>query len=199
MASTQPAQAAQRYNGVAMALHWLIAALLIGNIALAWYFDGLVGLPKIAPIQLHKSIGITVLLLSLIRLGWRLVSPPPPLPATVAGWPRMVAGAVYVLFYVVMIGMPLSGWALSSASVIIRFKPIMLYGLVHWPAIAPLSQLAPADMKQAHEGFVAVHGLLGKLAYGLITVHVAAALRHLFVLKDGVMGRMVPFLRAAAA
>ena len=123
-------------------------------------------------------------------------APPPPLPATVEGWARVAAGAVYILFYVVMIGMPLSGWALSSASVIIRFKPIMLYGLVEWPAIAPLTHLGPAAMKQAHEGFVTVHQLLAKLAYALIVLHVGAALRHLFLLKDGVMGRMVPFARA---
>ena len=137
-----------------------------------------------------------MLLLSLARLAWRLVSPPPLLPPTVEGWARTASAAVYILFYVVMIGMPLSGWALSSASVIIRFKPIMLYGLVEWPAIAPLTHLGPAAMKQAHEGFVTVHQLLAKLAYALIVLHVGAALRHLFLLKDGVMGRMVPFARA---
>jgi len=195
----RPAGGPARYNGVAMTLHWLIAALIIANIGIAWYFNTLHGLPKIPPVQLHKSIGITVQLLSLARLGWRIASPPPPLPATVEGWQRVAAGVVYVLFYVVMIGMPLSGWALSSASVIIRFKPIMLYGLVQWPAIAPLTHLAPAEMKQAHEGFVTVHHLLAKLAYALIVLHVGAALRHLFLLKDGVMGRMVPFARAPVA
>src|SRR5436305_4889094 len=99
-----------RYNAGAIALHWLIAALLITNIGLAWYFNTLTGLPKIAPTQLHKSIGITILLLSLARLAWRFIAPPPPLPDYVAPWERFAAGAVYVLFYVVMIGMPLTGW-----------------------------------------------------------------------------------------
>jgi cytochrome b561 len=189
----------QRYNAVAMALHWLIAALLITNIGLAWYFNTLTGLPKVPPIQLHKSIGITILLLSLVRLVWRIVSPPPRLPASVEPWARVAAGAVYVLFYLVMIGMPLSGWALSSASVIIRFKPIVLFGVVPWPTIAPLAHLPAPEMKQAHEAFVTVHGLLAKLAYALIVLHVAAALRHLILLRDGVVGRMVPFLRAASA
>ena len=178
-----------------MTLHWLIAVLLIGNIGLAWYADTLSGLPKIAPVQLHKSIGITVLLLSAVRLGWRLLAPPPPLPASVAGFTRIVAGVVYALFYVVMIGLPLTGWALSSASVIISIRPIMLFGLVQWPAIAPLAQLPGPEMKQAHEAFVTAHGLLAKLVYGLFALHVAAALRHLILLRDGVMGRMVPFLR----
>ena len=191
--------ASDRYSGVAMTLHWLIAALLVGNILLAWYFNTLTGLPKIPPIQTHKSIGITVLLLSLVRLAWRLSVPPPPLPPSVEGWSRLAAGAVYVLFYFVMIGMPLSGWALSSASVIIRFKPILLFGAVPWPTLTFLSHLPPAPMKQAHEAFVAVHGLLAKLAYALIALHIVAALRHLVLLRDGVMGRMVPFLRAPAA
>jgi cytochrome b561 len=194
-----PAPRPARYNAVAMGLHWLIAVLILTNIALAWYFGSLVGLPKIPPVQLHKSIGITVLILSLARLAWRLASPPPPLPASVEGWAKAASAIVYVLFYVVMIGMPISGWALSSASVIIRFKPIMLYGLMEWPAIAPLAQLAPAPMKAAHDAFVSVHESLALLAYGLITLHVAAALRHLLLLRDGVVGRMVPFLKAPAA
>jgi len=194
-----PPNARTRYNAVAMLLHWLIAALLITNIGLAWYFNTLTGLPKIPPVQLHKSFGITILLLSLGRLAWRIVSPPPPLPASMMTWERFAAGTVYVLFYVVMIGMPLSGWALSSASAIIRFKPITLFGVVPWPTITLLSHLAPPAMKQAHDTFVAIHQLLAKLAYALIVLHVAAALRHLMLLRDGVMGRMVPFLSRVSA
>jgi cytochrome b561 len=182
-----------------MTLHWLIAALILTNIGLAWYFNSLTGLPKIPPVQLHKSFGITILLLSLARLAWRIVSPPPSLPDTLTAWERIAAGTVYVLFYVVMIGMPLSGWALTSASAIIRFEPIKLFGIIPWPAIAPLSHLPPSSMKQTHDTFVTVHGLLADLAYGLIVIHVAAALRHLVLLRDGVMGRMVPFLPGASA
>jgi cytochrome b561 len=188
-----------KYNAVAMTLHWLIAALIVTNIGLAWYFNSLTGLPKIPPVQLHKSFGITILLLSLARLAWRIISPPPPLPASLKPWERLAAGTVYALFYVVMIGMPLSGWALSSASAIIRFEPIKLFGIIHWPAIAPLAHLPPPEMKQTHDAFVTVHVLLADLAYGLIVLHVAAALRHLALLRDGVMGRMVPFLPAASA
>ena len=194
-----PSGSRMRYNAVAMTLHWLIAVLLITNIGLAWYFNTLHGLPKIPPVQLHKSFGITILLLSLARLAWRFISPPPPLPASLQPWERVAAGTVYVLFYVVMIGMPLSGWALSSASAIIRFEPIRLFWTIPWPAISPLSDLPPPQMKQAHAAFVAVHHFLAKVAYGLIVLHVAAALRHLLLLRDGVMSRMVPFLRGASA
>ena len=194
-----PRSVALRYNVVAMSLHWLIAALLICNIALAWYFNTLTGLAKIPPVQLHKSFGITILVLSLARLAWRFIAPPPPLPASVTGWERFAAGAVYVLFYVVMIGMPLSGWALTSASRLIQVYPIMLYGVIHWPAIGPLTSLPPAQMKAAHHLFVTTHGLLAKLAYGLIVLHVVAAARHLFLLRDGVAARMIPFLHPRSA
>ncbi len=191
--------ALERYNAVAMSLHWLIAALLIANIGIAWYFNTLTGLPKIAPTQLHKSIGITVLLLSLLRLGWRLVNPPPPLPVSVQGWERWAARATYALFYLVMIGLPLSGWAMVSASKFIHIYPITLFGIVQWPAIGPLTTLADPRMHQAHKLFELTHGLLGKLAYALIVLHVLAALRHQFIKRDEVLARMLPFLRGGAA
>ena len=180
-----------------MILHWLIAGLLLTNIGVAWYFGTLHGLAAIPPIQLHKSIGITVLLLSILRLTWRFLSPPPPLPASVTGWERTAAHTVYVLFYVVMLGLPLTGWAAVSASRLIHLFPITLFNVVPWPAIGPLANLPPGQMRPAHDAFELAHGLLGKLAYALIVLHVAAALRHLVLLRDGVFGRMVPFLRSA--
>ena len=118
-----------RYNTVAMSLHWLIAALIIGNIGLAWYFNTLHGVAAVPPLQLHKSIGITVLILSVVRLVWRFAAPPPPLPATVTGWERWAAHAVYVLFYVIMLGLPLTGWATASASRLIHVFPITLFNI----------------------------------------------------------------------
>ena len=94
-----------------------------------------------------------------------------------------------------MIGMPLTGWALSSASRLIQIYPITLYGLVQWPAIAPLTHLPPGQMKAAHAAFVTTHELLAKLAYGLIVLHVGAALRHQFLKRDAVLSRMVPFIQ----
>lgn len=188
-----------RYNAVAMLLHWLIAALIVTNIGLAWYFDTLAGSERVAPTQLHKSIGITILLLSLTRLAWRFIKPPPELPDYVRGWERTVASIVYVLFYVVMIGMPLTGWAMVSASRLIQAFPITLYGLVQWPAIGPLTTLPPGQMHQAHRVFLEAHELIAKLAYALIVLHAAAALRHFLLLKDGILARMVPFLKVRSA
>jgi cytochrome b561 len=189
---------ARRYHAVAMTLHWLIAVLILTNIGLAWYFNTLHGLAKVGPTQIHKSVGITVLALSVLRLAWRFISPPPPLPASVTGWERMAANTVYVLFYVVMIGMPLTGWAMSSASRLITVYPITWFGLFQVPAIGPLTTLPPDQMHQAHHLFETAHGLGAKLAYGLIVLHVAAALRHQFIKRDEVVWRMIPFIRRPA-
>jgi cytochrome b561 len=194
-----PTSPASRYNVVAMSLHWLIAVLLISNIGLAWWFNALHGAAKIPPVQLHRSIGITILLVSVFRLAWRFISPPPRLPVTLKSWERICAGTVYVLFYVVMIGMPLSGWALTSASGYIKLYPMKLYGIIPWPTINYLASLPAPEMKKAQEFYAATHGLLAKLAYALIVLHLLAALRHLFLLRDGVGARMVPFLKPKAA
>jgi cytochrome b561 len=185
-----------RYNAVAMGLHWLVAALILTNIGLAWYFGTLHGVAAIPPLQLHKSIGISVLILSVARLIWRFVAKPPRLPAYVAGWERWAAHSVYVLFYVVMLGMPLTGWAMVSASRLIHVFPITLFNIVPWPTITPLANLPTDQMHRAHDVFETAHGLLALLAYALIVLHVGAALRHLILLRDGVGARMIPFLRS---
>ena len=183
-----------RYSTVAISLHWVIALAILTNIGIAWYFNTLHGAVKIEPVQLHKSIGITVLVLSTMRLGWRLAVPAPKLPAYVTGWEKWLAQAVHVGFYVIMFGMPLSGWALSSASPLIHVFPIVLFHTVPWPAIGPLTTLPHDQMKQAHEAFAAAHGLLAKLAYVLVALHVAGALKHQFISNDDVVARMIPFL-----
>src|SRR5580658_6842815 len=135
------------YSSVAIGLHWLIALAMLTNIGLAWYFGTLPRAAQIGPVQLHKSIGITVLLLTLIRIGWRLVNAPPPLPDTMAVWEKGAAKANHLLFYLLMLGMPLSGWAMVSASPLIRVHPTVLYGVVPWPAFPWL----PTDSDQLHD------------------------------------------------
>jgi cytochrome b561 len=189
---------ARRYNAVAMTLHWLIAILILTNIGLAWYFNTLHGLPKVAIIQIHKPIGITVLLLSVARLAWRFISPPPPLPASVTGWERLAAHAVYVLFYVAMIGMPLSGWIMVSASKTIVQYPISFFGVLHWPAIAPLTTLPHDRQHQVHKLFSSIHSAGAWLIYGLLALHVGAALRHQLIKRDEVFWRMFPLARRPA-
>ena len=187
-----------RYSHVAIALHWTIAVLLLSNIGIAWYFNTLHGMARLSPIALHQSVGLTVLVLSVARLAWRLVNPPPKLPGYVTGWEKLLSTIVHWGFYVVMIGLPLTGWAMRSASPLHHILPIKLF-FIPWPAIGPLASMAPDQAKSAEHLFETAHGLLGKLAYGLIVLHVAGALKHQFISRDDVVARMIPILKRRAA
>ncbi len=190
-------QAQTRYSGVAMLLHWLIAAAIITNVGIAWYFNTLHGLAKMPSLQIHKSLGITILLLTLIRLAWRLAKPSPPFNPDMKPWERWLAHAVHFLFYLVMIALPLTGWATVSSSPLIHIYPINMFGLFHWPEITALSHLPVDQMKSAKETFEAAHGLLAKLiVYVLFPLHVLGALKHQFLDRDHELGRMIPFLKA---
>ena len=191
------ARSLSRYSWVAIILHWLIALAILANILIAWKFNTMKpGLAYFQIIQLHKSIGITVLLLSVLRLVWRLMNPPPPLPAHMPPWEKFAATAVHWGFYVVMIGMPLSGWVMVSTS---KYNlPTLLYGKIPWPHIAPLHSLAPAAKDAWSHGSQTTHGALAWLGYALIVLHVGAALKHLFIDRDDVVARMIPFLRKKA-
>lgn len=173
-----------------MWLHWLIAALLIYNYALGERTEHLKpGAALFAVLQLHKSIGITVLLLSLWRLAIRLWRP---LPAAVIDSPsaKYLSSAVHALFYVVMIAAPLTGWIIVSTA---KIKiPTLLFGLI------PLPHLPLAGMSHAlHELAEEAHGLLSRLMLGLIALHVIGALRHQFMMKDRLFDRMMPTVRAS--
>ncbi|MDP1961297.1 MAG: cytochrome b [Reyranella sp.] len=188
-----------RYSTVAIILHWAIAALLIWNVGLAWYANELEGAAKIGPLQLHKPIGITILLLTLVRIGWRFAKAPPPLSAHLKTWEKHLAKVVHVLFYVVLLALPLTGWAMVSASKLITVFPIDMFGLFHWPAISALSNLPTTELKETHELFEDAHHLLAKvIIYGLIPLHVLGALKHQFLDKDNELARMIPFLARKA-
>ena len=183
------------YSAGAITLHWLIAALILTNIGLAWYFLSLPHALRSPPTQLHKSIGLTILMLSVIRVGWRLTHKPPPLPATMPTWERLAAQTLHTLFYVFILAMPLSGWALVSASPLIKVHPTVLYGLAPFPAF-PYPGLDSDALHTARELAGDTHETLAFLAYAMITLHVSAALKHQFVDRDEVLGRMLPWLRS---
>lgn len=184
-----------RYSLVAILLHWTIAALIVWTLTIIWTTGDLRGMARAEALQPHKTIGITILLLTLARLAWRLTVKPPPLPSTLKPWERWLANTVHILFYVLLIAMPLSGWAMVSASRLIEVYPIRLGPFV-WPAIQVLSDLPRHEMRDAHEAFEAAHGLLAKvLVYGLLPLHIAGALKHQLIDRDHELGRMIPFLR----
>lgn len=179
-----------RYSTVAVLLHWLIAALIVLQVVLAGRMEGPGTPERFAVFQLHKSIGITVLFLSLARLGWRLTHPPPPLPAAMAPWERALARWTHAAFYLVMLGMPLTGWIIVSSSRVA--VPTLLYGVIPWPNLPGLAELAPAAKKSWRLAGALGHGLIIKFAYGLVALHVAGALKHQVFGDAPVLARMVP-------
>lgn len=167
--------ARSRYAIGAIVLHWLIALAIVAQVSIAWRMGGKT--PEgFALTQLHKSIGLTILLLSLIRLGWRLINPPPPEPPGLAGWEKGLSQIVHWGFYVIMIGMPLTGWIMVSASK--THIPTLLYGALPWPNVPGITGLAPSAKAAWHTFGQTGHGLLAYGVYVLFVLHVAGALKH---------------------
>ena len=179
-------QTASRYSTVAIVLHWLIFALIIANVFVGGWMEDAEGPAKFEQFQMHKSLGLTVLALSLARLVWRLTHPAPPLPADMALWERALARTTQALFYVLMIGIPLLGWAAVSAG---GAPEAPLFGVLPGPNL-PIAQDEPLShaLGDAHKAAV-------KSFYVLLALHVAGALKHQFIDRDDVMARMLPFLR----
>lgn len=188
----------KRYSTVAIVLHWTIAAAIIFMIILGWRMgDEPKGPSLYALYQLHKSIGITILLLTVFRIAWRLMNPPPPYAEPLGKWEGRASHWVHIGFYAAMLILPISGWALVSTSKV--NIPTLLYGVVPWPNMPFLPELAEAAKHNAHEGAEAVHGLIAKvLSYLLIPLHVGGALKHQFLSRDAVLGRMIPGVKKGA-
>lgn len=175
----------KRYSKVAIFLHWTIAIALAFQLGLGFFMPG--DASGFAAFQLHKSVGITILLATILRLGWRLIHrPPPPLET---GWEAKLATAVHVLFYFLLLAIPLTGWILvSTARVEI---PTLLYGTIPWPHLP-----VPGSL---HEFSEEAHELMSFLAIALIGLHVAGVVRHELLLRDKVLERMAPAKSKAVA
>ena len=176
-----------RYSMGAIAFHWIIAILIAVNYVSAWRAEDL---PKAAAAQLmgtHKAIGITVLLLTVLRIVWRLVNRPPALSASLKPWEARFARVTHSLFYVLMITVPLAGWIMHSA--FLGGASINVFDMFSYPGL-PLGQnKAAADV--AHE----LHEITATLMLALIAVHVLGALKHQWIDRDGSLGRMLPWGR----
>lgn len=184
---------AQRYNTVAKILHWLIAIAIIALLAMG---KVMVDLPRDDPgkfdlYQLHKSAGLTILFLSVLRLLWRFQYRAPALPPTMKAWERLAAQATHVVFYVLMFAIPLSGWAMTSTSS--SGVPTLWFGLFEVPSLPGLE--GTPEMHDLHESAEEAHELLGNLMILLLILHVGAALKHHFWNRDDVLRRMLPFAR----
>jgi cytochrome b561 len=180
------AEPRDRYSAVSILLHWTIAALILGNVYAGWVMAHAKGLEKFQVFQLHKSIGLTVLVLSLARLGWRLINPAPPLPAHMARWEKRFAHSVQVALYLLMIGIPALGWATVSSSPL--NIPTEFWGVVPWP------ELPLPNSKALSDQLGDVHIYLVVAMFGILALHVAGALKHQFLDRDQVLWRMLPIV-----
>lgn len=185
--TAEPATA--RYHLVAMALHWLIALLIVFEIGLGWRMEGPPGAVTFAVYQLHKSIGITILLLTLARIGWRWTHRPP-VPVAGKAWEKALAGAVHIGFYALLLAIPLSGWLIVSASR--TGIDTVLFGLLPFPHIPGVPGLEPASRATVEDAAETAHRWLGWALYGLLALHVLGALKHHFVDRDQGLARMIP-------
>ena len=179
-----------RYNSVAVALHWAIAILLLAQIAGGFYMHNL---PNSAPMkfdlyQLHKSFGLSVFVLALARLGWRLTHKPPGLPEDMPGWQKLAARATHWIFYFLMLATPLVGLAIVSVSP--KDIPTEFLGLIPVPHLTFLNP--GADPAATEHNFIELHEFLSFAILGLLALHVAAALKHGFYNHDGVLRSMAP-------
>ncbi len=183
-----------RYSSVAIILHWAIALIIIGNIAgglvLDTFLDSADPAMKMTGfkiIQLHKAFGLTVIGLTLLRLLWRLANPAPALPGHMTPFETLLARLTHLGFYALMLLLPLSGWAMVSASA--KRFPISYFGLFDVPYL-------PIGQSQTIGGLThEAHELLGYGAIVLIALHVAAALKHHYFDRDDVLARMLPLVR----
>ena len=175
-----------RYGAVAQGFHWLIASLIVTQFVLANMAEDLpLGMHKLVLYARHKSFGMTVLGLAVLRLLWRATHRPPSLPDAMTPVERRLAQLTHVAFYVLLFAMPLTGWLMSSA----KNYSVSWFGLFTWPDL-----IAPNE--ERFKLLKSAHGLLGDVLLWLAVLHVLAALKHHFWNKDDVLRRMLPFTRS---
>lgn len=171
-----------RYTRTAMSLHWLIAIAIFGTFALGTYMSDL----RVSPTMLklyswHKWAGVTIFVLVIVRLVWRIGHPPPPLPAHMPALERLAAHAGHLALYGLMFVIPISGWLMSSAK---GFQTV-------WFGVLPLPDLVAKDAALG-DLLQQVHLVLNYSLLALVVVHAAAALKHHFFDRDDVLLRMLP-------
>jgi cytochrome b561 len=174
------------YTRTAIALHWLIALLIVCGFALGWVMTDIPGFTptKLKYFSWHKWIGVTVFALAVVRIIWRATHAVPPMPRRMPQWQSVAANLVHLLLYVLMIAIPASGYLYSSAANV----PVVYLGIVPLPRlIAPDPELK-AVLKT-------VHVALNYSLVVLVAMHIAAAIKHQWFDRDGLLSRMIPFIK----
>jgi cytochrome b561 len=195
--SPNVASDALRYTRVAILIHWTIALLILVNIVLglsaAWLPPSVLSDVQVrVVVDTHKSIGITVLGLAIVRVLWRLTHRPPPLPTEFPGWEKAAAHFAHILLYVLIFALPLSGWMHDSAWSAAASHPMYLFGLVPWPHVGFLTHLDPALKEQLHTQLGTLHTACSYALYGVLLLHILGALKHQWIDRHPVIGRMLP-------
>lgn len=173
---------AARYSRVAIWLHWLIGLAVIANIGLAILTEDMPREEHRAAMGVHKALGMAILALTVVRIVWRLVNKAPPLPESVRTWERWATRVVHLVFYALLILLPLSGWVWMSAA----DRPIDFFGLFTIPSIVAPDKAVADVLRDRHE-------VLGLTMLVLVMVHILAALKHQLVDRDHILSRMNPF------
>jgi cytochrome b561 len=180
----------RRYTSIAVLLHWVIAALIIANAALPWIWPHLADESVRPAIDTHKSIGITVLGLAIMRLLWRWTHRPPECPTTYQKWEERAAHVTHLTLYAIMFFMPLSGWIMDSGYKDAASHPMYWFGLFEWPRIGFIMHMDPAARERVHDLFGAAHVYCSWLLYALFGLHVAGALKHQWLDREPELQRM---------
>lgn len=174
-----------RYTSTAIALHWLIALLIVASVSLGLYMVGL----KLSPLKLkvyswHKWVGVTIFLLVAARLIWRATHTPPPHPPASPRWQQTAATINHWLLYALLVAVPICGWLMSSAYGV----PVVYLGMIQLPDLIGKNKGLADALKALHEA-------LAFTMLALVAVHVAAALKHHLLDRDDVLHRMLPLVK----
>jgi cytochrome b561 len=181
----------QRYTRAAIFFHWAVAALIATNLLIGFTFDYLPKNDLRPMIDAHKSFGITVLGLAIMRLLWRATHEPPPIPPY-AEWERRTAHAVHWLLYGFIFLVPLSGWLHDSAWKGAPEHPMRLFWVIPWFRIGAIEHLDPATKEHWHSVLFTIHGTLAYALAAAFVLHVAGALKHQFLEGKPELQRMWP-------
>lgn len=179
----------ERWGLIQQTLHWLVVALVVAQLLVGMT---LAGTPVDDPLwqslfPVHGTIGLSILIVMVARLVWRVANPVPTLPDSLKPWQKKLAHANHWLLYLMLIGLPLGGYGMVN----LYGQPVPFFG---WelPQILPENQELAAQVKT-------LHSLGAAIIVTLAALHIAAALRHGYVLRDGVLQRMAPFMKQSQA
>lgn len=192
-APTAAPELVQRYSGPAISLHWIIALGVITNVTLAWLWPHMLPDDVVRPtIDVHKSIGVTILGLAAMRLLWRWANPPPPLPTGYAIWEVRLSEITHGLLYIIIFAMPLTGWIMDSAWKDQATHPMHYFGTFEFPRLPFIVSLPQPLRENFHTWFGKSHEYLAYALYVLFAMHVAGALKHQILDREPELQRMLP-------